>query len=358
MFYDTLPTTSKSNNIKKRNLLLNMKTCPDEKSYYRFRLLAFNPPAGSGSDRDYPFIQRFMHIKWGTNPEKGYPMIVDEITCPVTPHVHVEGNRYNACKMCDIANKYFVNFKESGWKDKEAAKKNKEFGRKFQGIIPVYVVNDPNYEGNNNKFKVIMFGDKKQYDDFCDKVRKQQMKAKCFNGENAVDCCIHLSDVEERKNEGQPNEYVWKHRVIDKIVFSSKPYDIPSINQQTVQAMGFDDEYYTTSTPEQIEAFYKKWCTVSNDDIPDEEESIPVYDEPVKTPVKKQETLVPVMTNDDIQTSSPADITTDELDELTADIDNDKSESNSPAESTSTPNEKSDDAAADELSDLLDGIDI
>ena len=40
--------------------------------------------------------------------------------------------------------------------------------------------------------------------------------------------------------------------------------------------MGFDEEYYTSSTPEEILAFYNKHCKVSNDDIPDEDE-IPVY---------------------------------------------------------------------------------
>jgi len=63
-----------------------------------------------------------------------------------------------------------MTLKESNWKDADARKKNKDFGRKYQAIVPVYVVNDPNYEGNNGKFKVIMFGDKKVYDGFVKKV--------------------------------------------------------------------------------------------------------------------------------------------------------------------------------------------
>ena len=94
--------------------------------------------------------------------------------------------------MCDIANKYFVTFKESNWTDKAAAKKNKEFGRKYQAIVPVYVVNDPVYEGNNNKFKVIIFNDKKKYQDFRDRIEKASTQYCVFNGVNAVDCCIHV----------------------------------------------------------------------------------------------------------------------------------------------------------------------
>ena len=73
----------------------------------------------------------------------------------------------------------------------------------------------------------------------------------------------------------------------DKIVFSNKPYDIPSINKNTVNAMGFDEEYYTTSSPEEIQAFYKKYCTVSNDDIPMDDGNIPVYNKPETNTVEK-----------------------------------------------------------------------
>lgn len=357
-FFDQLPKHSKSSGQKKRNLLLTMKPCADEKTYYRFRLLAFT--SDGKNDRDYPWIQRFVHTKWGVHPEKGYPIIEDEITCPVTPHVHVEGNRYNACKMCDAANKYFIQFKESGWKDKEACKKNKEFGRKLEYIIPVYVVTDPNYEGNQGKLKVIMFNDKKFYEDFKSRVEKASMKNHVFNGTNAVDCCMHVSEVREVKNEGQPNEYVWKHKVIDKIVFSNKPYDIPSITKEVVANMGFDEEYYTSSTPEEINAFYKKYCTVSNDDIPMDDTDIPVYDSPKTTPPKTDVPKVEVtntnVTNDDVDTS--------ELEELTSELDGDtpsSSDVDSLADvpkSSETSASSSSDASSKEIDDLLDGIDL
>lgn len=127
----TLPKHSKSNGGKQKSLVMTLKPCPDEKSYYRVRLLAFAPPPGSMSDRDDPFIERFVHQHWTKDPDKGYNKIDAEVVCPVTPHVHVEGNRYDACKICTLANKYFIAFKESNWKDKDANRKNKDLGRKY-----------------------------------------------------------------------------------------------------------------------------------------------------------------------------------------------------------------------------------
>lgn len=354
-FYNSLPKQSKSAGIKKRNLGLTLKACPDEKSYYRFRLLAFNSP---NTDRDFPWIQRFMHVKWGVHPEKGYPMVLDSITCPVTPHVHVEGNRYNACKMCDVANKYFVAFKESGYTDKEAGKKNKEFGRKLEYDIPVYVVNDPvNGDYNNGKFRVLILNDKKVYEEFKAKVEKQSMKNNVFNGHNAVDCCFHVSEVTEVKNEGQPNEYKWKHKVIDRIVFSNQPKDIPAITKEAVDAMGFDAEYYTSSTPEEIDAFYKKWCTVSNDDIPDDDAEVPVYD---SAPTNSRSIEMPTVQNDEVKHDN-VDIPADDLDDLLGDNSSTTAtESVPPAEVAvaKQPASGLNDAAEQELADLIDDLEI
>ena len=338
----SVPRNSKSNGgAKKRNLLMSLKPCADEKTYYRVRLLGF---LNEHTDRDDFCIVRYVHQKWGVNAEKGYPVLEDEITCPVTPHVHVEGNRYDSCKICNLANKYFIAFKESGWKDKEANKKSKEFGRKFQAIIPVYVVDNPNYDGDNGKFKVIVFNDKKFYEEFRKKVEKAAQTNMVFNGQNAVDCCIHVSNVTEVVNEGKPTEYTWKHKVIDKVVFTTKPYDIPSINKETLNSMGFDDEYYTTSTQDEIDLFYKKYCTISNDDIPDDD--MPIYDEP-KTSARA---AAPVSVSNPIPVKN--DIPEESFDVITSDADDNELPTGS---STSTAN---DDIDAEDLLKDLDDLDI
>ena len=323
-FMSVLPKKAKSIGSKKRSPVMTLKPCADDHTYYRVRLLAFSPTKASGSDRDYPFISRFVHQHWSKNLEKGYPVLDDEIVCPVTPYVHVEGNRYDACKICTLANKYFITFKESGWKDKEANRKNKEFGRKFQYIVPVYCVNNPNWEGDNGKFRVIIFNDKKFADEFRKKVEKASQAACVFNGQNAVDCCLHVKEEVETVNAGQPNERSFKKRVIDKIVFSNKPYDIPVISKETIEAgadgpMGFDfdDEFYTTSTPEEIDAFYRKYCTISNDDIPTDDD-IPVFEQP------KQAAAAPAVDVSNAKVEVPADdISMAEIDDLTKDPEND-----------------------------------
>ena len=366
-FYDTLPTRSKTaGNNKKRNLALFMKPCPEENGkpkYYRFRLLNFG--SDGKNDRDFPFIKRFQHTKWGKN-DKGLPVVVDQITCPVTPHVHVEGNRYQACKVCEAAGKYFGIYKASGYTDKEAGRKNKEFSRKLEWIIPVYVVDDPNYENNNGKLKVIIFDTKDVYEDFKEKLEKAALTNRVFNGVQAVDCCIHVSMVEETKNAGKPNEYVWKHKAIDKIVFSNKPYDIPSINKETVSNMGFDEEYYTSSTPAEIQDFYNKYCKVSNDDIP--EDDIPVYDEPVAPTSKPSEVVNAIHQHNE----AVSDADNKELEDLVADVDLGGSDSpdvdenepsveaaptaKAPEVPVATP--ASSDSSSSELDDLLNGIDV
>lgn len=307
---NTLPKRSKSNGgSKSRNLVMTLKPCADTNTYYRVRLLAFSPPTNSGYDRDDPWIERYVHQKWGINKEKGYPVLEDEIVCPVTPHVKIEGNRYDSCKICTLANKYFLTFKESGWRDRDASKKNKEFGRKYQAIIPVYVVSNPNYDGDNNKFKVMIFNDRKFYQEFRKKVEQASTQNCVFNGKNAVDCCIHVKEEQEVVNQGQPNEYVFKKRVIDKVVFSTKPYDIPSITKDTVDNMGFDDEYYQTSSMDEIEMFYKKHCTISNDDIPMDD--VPVYTEPA----------VSTKINTVNSNAATSNINLSDIDDLTSDSD-------------------------------------
>ena len=300
-FLSALPKKSKSNGIKKPNLLLTMKPCKDDengkKTRYRFRLLAWTSP--EKNDRDDAFIERFVHQVWKKDPEKGYSYIDDEVTCPVTKHVKFEGNRYDGCPICKLANQYFMTWRESGWKNKEAAKQNKTIGRKYQAIIPVYVVDDPNYPKNNGQVKAIMFSSKAPskkeletgnynkfsfYDEFRKLVEKASLKNCCFNGKNAVDCCIHVAEVQKKVNEGKANEYVFHERIIDKIVFTDSPYDITAITKELVIGSGFDEEYYTSSSLEELQAFYNRNYKISNDDIP-EDDPVDVMDsEPAKAP--------------------------------------------------------------------------
>lgn len=359
-FLSTLPKKSKTaGSNTKRNLVLGLKPCPDtetEKTWYRFRLLNFS---SKSSDRDHPFIQRYIHQKWRTN-DKGYQEIEDEVICPVTKWIEWEGNRYESCPMCKYAGQQYNALRESNWKDADARRKNREFSRKYQAIIPVYVVSDPNYEGNNGKFKVIIFNDKKFYEEFLKKIEKQLLSANCFNGVNAVDICMHMIEKTNIANEGQPNEYTWKSREIDKIVFSKKPYDLPAITKNAVDEFPFDETYYIGSTAEELKTFYNKYIKISNDDIvEDEDDNITVYDSPKEKPVAKTNSVKTTNYENDLA-EDEENLDDVELDSITLDadsIDTDDIDEQLPVKQSSTKTAKDDE---DELNvdDLLDGLDI
>lgn len=355
MFMSALPTRSKSAGTdKKNNLALSLRPCPDEngaKTWYRFRLLAFSSP--SKSDRDYPFIERYTHQVFEKN-EKGFNVLKDEITCPVTKWVNFEGNRYDGCPMCKIANQYFNAYKESGWRDRSAAAQNRLLGRKYQAIVPVYVVNDPNYPSNNGRFKVIIFSDKKVYTEFCEKIKAVSATNCVFNSENAVDCCIHVSDQITIMNQGQPNEYEFKQRVIDKITFSSKPYTIEAITKDRVENMGFDETYYVASTVQELNEFYSKHFKMSNDDIP-EDDDIPVFTPPKQNtkPSTKQTKKQQVELKNTVTPPVDDDISddTDVLDDIDLVTDPEDLPVN-------TPTETSDDDDDVNIDDLISGLDF
>lgn len=328
-------------------MVLKLRPCPDKDgkpSWYRLRLLAWSSP--EKNDRDDPFIERFVHQVW-KKTDKGYNVVDDEVTCPVTKHVHVEGNRYDACPMCRLSNQHFMTWKESGWKDRDAAKKNKEIGRKYEAIVPVYVVDDPNYQLNNTTFKVLIFNDKKLYMEFRQKIEKASLVNCVFNGRNAVDCCIHVSEVEETRNAGQPNEYVYKHKLIDKVTFTTKPYDIEKITKDWVTGSGFDEQYYTSSSPEELQLFYNRHYKISNDDIP-EEDMVQLYDAP-----SKDSTIAgkpPVTASDDAST--------EEVDALIGDLAADPDDVLDSPAPTSAPAAASNDSTDDDVDALIADLDF
>ena len=283
-FISSLPTHSKSaESSKKKNLAIFIRPSK-EKEYYKFRLLAFKSP--QKSDRDYPFIERYVHQHWGKN-DKGKNVIDAQVVCPVTKFVKVDGNPYDSCPICKYANMNFLAWKESGWKDKESAKLNRQFGRKFEAIIPVYVKNDPNYPQNNNHFKVLIFSDKEFYKKFKEAIQVASRSACVFNGTKGVDFYLHMTQKPKIVNEGLPTQYTFNENVIDKFGFT-KPdmaYEIPAITKEAIdQQLPFDETYYVSSTPEELQDFYDRFIKVSNDDIPDED--VEIYEAPKKQVVK------------------------------------------------------------------------
>lgn len=270
-FMTEWPKNSKSAEIEKKpNLMLYIKPTPP-KEYYRFRLLGFKSPK---SDRDAPVITRFVHTVW-TEGEDGKRRS-ETVVCPMSPFVKKswKGDPANDCPICKFANANYGMWKKSDYKDKESGKKTREFGRKFEALIPIYVVNDPIYPQNNGHFRVFSLTDKDQYKKFMELAQSKSLKTSIFNGKNALDFLIRFETVEEILHEGKPNQYVWKHSVLKQMGFTNKPYDIPQITKEAIDAFPFDDTFYVGSTMSELQDFYNRYIKVSNDDVPEELEDI------------------------------------------------------------------------------------
>ena len=353
-FINSLPSQSKSaESTRKKNLALFIRPTKDNE-YYKFRLLAFKSP--QKNDRDYPFIERYIHQHW-TKDENGKSKIDAQVVCPVTKFVKVEGNPYDACPICRFANMNFISWKESGWKDRESAKKNREFGRKFEAIIPVYVKQDPTYPQNNGQLRVLVFTDKEFYKKFKQKIQEASRTACCFNGGKAVDFYIHMTVVPKTVNEGQPNEYTFNEKVIDKFGFTKpeKAYEIPAINKEAIDNFEFDDTYYVSSTPEELQEFYDKYIKLSsNDDIP--EEDVEVYEAPKVAKPTKTNKVIEIKVENPAQAEND-DIGDDDIDELTADNDLASDPDDLPAVNEPAPKAETEEISEAELNDLVDGLD-
>jgi hypothetical protein len=201
---------------------------------------------------------------------------------------------------------------------------------------------------------VLIFNDKNFYKEFRSKVEKASQVNCVFNGKNAVDCCLHVSQVEEVRNQGQPNEYVYKQKVIDKVTFTTKPYDIEKITKEWVTNSGFDEEYYTTSTPEELQMFYNRHYKISNDDIP-EEDAMPVYD--VK-PSKKEEPKVETKLLENELSAKNDDVSDSELDDLAEGLVPDDKPEDKKSEAKPEVKSINADASDAEVDDLLKDLEL
>lgn len=305
-FINYLPTNSTSIESKKTNLQIFLSSTP-KGEYYRVRLLAFKNPLKN--NRDFPFIERYVHNHWNVS-EDGRRRIDSTVICPVTSFVKTVGSAYDACPICKYSNLNFLSFKESGWTDRESSKKSNQYQRKFEAIIPVYVINDPKYPQNNSKFKVIIFNDKNFYTDLKSLIQKESLQTNVFNGTKAVDFYFHLTDETKIVGEGTPNQHEYTTKVIDKYGFTKieKAYEIPAITKEAIDTFEFDDNYYVSSSPEELTDFYNSYIKISNDDIPDEDMGVfeekkqaPKTSKPKENPrPNPTPTPVPVVDNSDI----------------------------------------------------------
>ena len=303
-FISSFPKHSKAMGAPKKNMNFEMflQPCKDERTYYRVRLLGI----GSKVGRDDPHIRRAVHSAWTTDPKTGKKRLEKVVCTRGTPWIETDGPKVSSCKICNFGGQQWSIYNESGKTDTIARQKAGMCRAGYEAIVPVYVRNDPNYEKNNGKFKVIIFNDKDAYDSFRDTLTKKSMEVPLFNGGKAVDCLLHVARIDEMGKNGK----TFKKTVIDKVKFSTEPYEIPAINSQSVDNFPFDEVYFSTPDESEVEEFYNKFCAISNNDIP-EDDDIPVY----KTDVADKPVANISMPTNDIPSENDG-ISNDDIDDL------------------------------------------
>lgn len=299
-----------------QRIKLFLRPTEDKSQYYRFRLLNFRDPAKN--DRDYPYIVRYVHRVFGKD-ENGKPMVKGEVVCPVTKFSHWAEDPYKTCPICNYSGRQFQAYKQSKNTDKVASSKSREFGRKFEAWVPVYVVNDPLHDVNNGKMKAICFTNKDEYTAFDNLARAKAMEEVIYNAD-AVDFCIRLAKEHVVENEGQPNERAYDTVKVSEMGFKSKPTHIDAITPEAIAEFEFDEQLYVVPTKEELEDFYNKFCKMQVQDDDDDpfgsekkaDKELDIAAVKPSAPARKPAIATP---------PSPPDTTDEELDSMFAEPD-------------------------------------
>lgn len=317
-FMQELPRQSKTAMTvnSKKNMSVTLRECKG-KDLYRFRLLNFL--FTSKNDRDFPFIEKWVHEAW--EDVDGKRRMVGQITCPVTKFSHFAGDPYKECPCCKVSNSNYMLYKNSGFKDSISRKNAKASKRKYQACIPVYVVNNPNYEMDNGKFKVLILQSKDDYKKFLQTIHYAQQSFNVFNGKAAVDFWLSCKRIQETVNQGKPNEFTYSKLVIENMGFSNKPYDISQINKENIDAFPFDDDYYTSASLEELTEFSKAHYLKAAVNTP--ENDINITDAPPMSGSMKAAPASPVLRNSSLSSSealkTPEKINEAEVDSILKD---------------------------------------
>ena len=290
----TMASTQSDKSLKRLEVFLR----PTEKNeFFRFRLLWFNH---EGSNRKVPYIERWVHQVWedGENGKRQ----VNEIICPVSKHVAETwpaGNPYDSCPVCKFANLTFVTFKDSSWKDRVAANNSKVFKRKYDLVVPVYIVSDPCYSGNVGKIRVFRINDSKVGDKFKKMIVNKSATDQIFNGGKALDFLIRMDKVKYERDDGS----FWTKNEIVQMGFTNKPYEIAGITPEVLDEFPFDDYFGAIPTVSDLKEWHKKYCLhADTDDIDFDGISDMSATESVAAPTPKAEEVPP-----EEETDIPAD---------------------------------------------------
>ena len=298
-FCSNLPSNEYGGDGKKAFITLFLK--PNDpsnpKESYRFRLLNYRSP--TKNNRSYPFISRYVHNHWSVN-ENGIRVVDDYMVCPSTPYIDARNDLElgyadsfkelklrdkkptwdNICPICKHVAEAWNAWKSSGKTDKMALDRISALKKQFQGVVPVYVINDPVNPKNNGRFKCIIFNNQPEYKSFIELVNTEIAKVvaskgsyQWCNGDNAVDFYLRMEKVPVVYKNGNQGTT----RKITKMKFGQKAYDLvdnngnPIVTKENIDRFEFDDQYYVKNTKSELEEFYSKYFSLVSNNIPDED---------------------------------------------------------------------------------------
>ena len=322
-FCSDLPSTEYGANRKKAPITLFLKPndANNEKEKYRFRILNFR--SQGKNDRRHPFISRFVHNHWGMN-DNGFKVVDDYVVCPSSAYIDAKNDPTlgfmdtykelklkekkptwdNVCPVCRRLAEAWNAYNSSGRTDRLSLERIKSLKKQFQGIVPVYVINDPVNEKNNGRFKCIIFSNQDEYKQFVGLVNAEIAKISVSgtpygwcNGKNAVDFYLRMEKVPVIWNAGKANEKQGWERKITKMAFGKEPYDLLDANKreivtkEAIDRFEFDDQFYVKSTKDELEEFYKKYYSLMSSNIPTDEDD--VFDSSSSTSQPQQKVQIP-----------------------------------------------------------------
>lgn len=238
---------------------------------YRFRLLFYLDEQNPA--RKEPFIYQYVHSFWEADTKrKGH------VVCPTSAYLKGKAG-FNTCPVCVNNSRLFKDWKETHSKTSRAL--YDLFKRKYSGYGLAFVISDPSNAENNNKAKLFRFGseittflkreifgiiEKKNGSDGEGSVDAavdaglDPVGSAAFDLEAGYDLIITVtSKVDPEDPTRKYNNYSCKF-AREK---SNVKMDAAKLEAE-IKALNFDKDFYTQSTQEEINTFFREF--VMDDD--------------------------------------------------------------------------------------------
>lgn len=295
-------TQQRKREFNKRSSQLFLKPT-EEGKFYQLRLLnigvddRFRVASNFSHYRDFPFIPQHIHTCWHDvatdNPDKPIRKVCETIVCPQTDYVKANSTLSKGqCPMCKAWASAWKAWTDSKYKNQEAKAKMRALHADFRVLVPVFVVQDPNFEQNNGSVKVVSF-DQDAYDALLAQIQAAQGSNVAIWNNDACNLYFSWGKIEKVVHEGQPNEYRFQKNGFTRVGFTTNPKHIDGLTDDVTDDLQFDANWFTVPTKEELDQFYVQNFSnqAANDDIP--MDIPPLAAKPVPKPVAHVDVGIP-----------------------------------------------------------------